>query len=134
MCGPLGLTCGVHLRGYMNHQTDQNWDAEKKIAALRTLFRRAVVLPLINVESLWRRFEAFENGLNRTAVSLTDLLTRTCLRVARRSAVRCSDMANRHLIFFFLVAGKDIIARALAIIYAGLLRASGNAAPTPFFL
>ena len=37
--------------------------------ALRSVYHRAVVIPLENVESLWRELDAFENKLSKITVS-----------------------------------------------------------------
>lgn len=36
--------------------------------ALRSVYHRAVVVPLENVEILWRELDSFENGLNKITV------------------------------------------------------------------
>lgn len=35
---------------------------------LRKVYHRAVQIPLENVETLWKEYEAFENGLNKITV------------------------------------------------------------------
>lgn len=37
---------------------------------LRRAYQRAVGVPLLNVEQLWREWDGYENGLNRVTVSL----------------------------------------------------------------
>ena len=44
------------------------WDAQQKMDALRSAYHRAVVIPLDNVEALWRELDAYENGLNKITV------------------------------------------------------------------
>ncbi|KIO34711.1 hypothetical protein M407DRAFT_63724 [Tulasnella calospora MUT 4182] len=41
------------------------WDAQQKMDALRSAYHRAVVIPLDNVEALWRELDQYENGLNK---------------------------------------------------------------------
>jgi hypothetical protein len=42
--------------------------------ALRKVYHRAVQIPLENVETLWSELEAFENGLNRVVVSISNFV------------------------------------------------------------
>ncbi|ELU44944.1 mRNA 3'-end-processing protein RNA14 [Rhizoctonia solani AG-1 IA] len=44
------------------------WEEQQKMDALRRLYHRAVVIPLENVEQLWRELDQFENGLNKITV------------------------------------------------------------------
>jgi len=44
------------------------WDSQQKMDALRSVYHRAVVIPLENVEALWKELDAFENGLNKITV------------------------------------------------------------------
>lgn len=36
--------------------------------ALRKTFHRAVAIPIVNVESIWRDYDAYENSLNKFTV------------------------------------------------------------------
>ncbi|KDQ20470.1 hypothetical protein BOTBODRAFT_100538 [Botryobasidium botryosum FD-172 SS1] len=67
------------------------WDGQQKMDSLRSVYHRAVVIPLENVEVLWRELDAFENGLNKITAKkfLADLspsymTARTALRDLRR--------------------------------------------------
>ncbi|CAE7226282.1 unnamed protein product [Rhizoctonia solani] len=67
------------------------WEEQQKMDALRRLYHRAVVIPLENVEQLWRELDQFENGLNKITAKkfLADLspsymTARTALRELRR--------------------------------------------------
>ncbi|KAG8934999.1 mRNA 3'-end-processing protein rna14 [Tulasnella sp. 418] len=67
------------------------WDAQQKMDALRSAYHRAVVIPLDNVEALWRELDQFENGLNKITAKkfLADLspahmTARTALRDLKR--------------------------------------------------
>ncbi|KAF8744703.1 Suf protein, partial [Rhizoctonia solani] len=67
------------------------WEEQQKMDALRRLYHRAVVIPLENVEQLWRELDQFENGLNKITAKkfLADLspsymTARTALREIRR--------------------------------------------------
>jgi cleavage stimulation factor subunit 3 len=44
------------------------WEEQQKMDMLRRLYHRAVVIPLENVEQLWRELDQFENGLNKITV------------------------------------------------------------------
>ncbi|KAG8882441.1 mRNA 3'-end-processing protein rna14 [Tulasnella sp. 331] len=41
------------------------WDAQQRMDALRSVYHRAVVVPLDNVEVLWRELDQYENSLNK---------------------------------------------------------------------
>lgn len=56
---------------YISHmlpQTSTTWEEQQKMDALRKVYHRAVQIPLENVETLWKDYEAFENGLNKITV------------------------------------------------------------------
>jgi cleavage stimulation factor subunit 3 len=36
--------------------------------ATRRAYRRVIAIPVMNVEALWRDYDAFENGLSRITV------------------------------------------------------------------
>jgi len=38
---------------------------------LRSIYQRAVCIPLENLETLWQQYNAFENDLNKTTVRPT---------------------------------------------------------------
>lgn len=44
-------------------------EEQQKMDAMRKIYRRAVQIPLNNVEALWRELDAFENKLNKVTVS-----------------------------------------------------------------
>lgn len=46
------------------------WEEQQRNDQLRRTYQRAVVVPLNNVESLWREYNTFENGVNKQTVSL----------------------------------------------------------------
>jgi cleavage stimulation factor subunit 3 len=46
-------------------ETSNTWENQQKMDALRKVYRRAVQIPLENVEQLWTQYEAFEMGLNK---------------------------------------------------------------------
>ncbi|KAL5508671.1 RNA14 [Sanghuangporus vaninii] len=67
------------------------WEEQQKMDQLRKIYQRAVQIPLENVETLWKDYEAFENGLNKiTAKKFLQDLTpahmqaRTKLRELRK--------------------------------------------------
>jgi cleavage stimulation factor subunit 3 len=49
-------------------ETQTTWDAQQRMDAIRSAFHRAVVVPLENVELLWRELDAFETNLNKITV------------------------------------------------------------------
>lgn len=44
------------------------WDAQQRMDALRSAYHRAVVIPVENVETLWRELDVFENSLGKITV------------------------------------------------------------------
>lgn len=55
------------------------WEEQQKMDALRRLYHRAVVIPLENVEQLWRELDQFENGLNKITVRCVTSFLSTCV-------------------------------------------------------
>lgn len=49
-------------------ETHTTWDAQQRMDALRSAYHRAVVIPIDNVEALWRELDAFETNLNKITV------------------------------------------------------------------
>jgi len=47
-----------------------SWEIQQQQDAIRSVYQRAVVIPLANVEQLWREYDQFENKLNKVTVSL----------------------------------------------------------------
>ena len=45
-------------------------EEQQKMDMLRKIYRRAVQIPLHNVEQLWRELDTFENKLNKLTVRL----------------------------------------------------------------
>lgn len=54
------------LKAAMDSRT--TWDAQQKMDALRSVYHRAVAVPLDNVEALWRELDQYENSLNKITV------------------------------------------------------------------
>lgn len=50
--------------------TSNERESQEKMDALRGVYRRAVQLPLDNLEQIWREWDAFENGLNKLTVGI----------------------------------------------------------------
>lgn len=46
-----------------------SWEEQQRNDQLRKVYQRAVIIPLNNVEFLWREYNAFENGINKQTVS-----------------------------------------------------------------
>lgn len=46
--------------------TSTTWEEQQKMDLLRKTYRRAIVIPLKNLESLWQNYNSFENNLNKT--------------------------------------------------------------------
>ncbi|XP_031552725.1 cleavage stimulation factor subunit 3-like [Actinia tenebrosa] len=58
----------------------------QKILTIRRVFQRAVTTPIINVEAIWREYNTFEQGINKTlAKKLIDDKTRDYMNARRMS-------------------------------------------------
>ena len=42
------------------------WEQQHKMDEIRRVYRKAVALPLSNIEALWRAYNSFENSISRT--------------------------------------------------------------------
>ena len=60
---------GVIWQDYINlireREAKGTWQEGQKMDQLRRVFRRAVVIPLNQVEAIWRDYDAYENALNK---------------------------------------------------------------------
>src|SRR4051812_11930772 len=54
----------------ISEQGTTSWEIQQQQDAIRSVYQRAVVIPLANVEQLWREYDQFENKLNKVTVSL----------------------------------------------------------------
>lgn len=50
-------------------------EEQQKMDMLRKIYRRAVQIPLHNVEQLWRELDTFENKLNKLTVRLQGVVS-----------------------------------------------------------
>jgi hypothetical protein len=50
--------------------TSTERESQEKMDLLRSVYRRAVQIPLDNLEQIWREWDAFENGLNKVTVGI----------------------------------------------------------------
>jgi hypothetical protein len=50
--------------------TSTERESQEKMDLLRSVYRRAVQIPLDNLEQIWREWDAFENGLNKLTVGI----------------------------------------------------------------
>ncbi len=51
-------------------QNTNAWEIQQQTDAIRKVYQRAVVIPMNNVEAIWRDYDAFENKQNKVTVSL----------------------------------------------------------------
>ena len=56
--------------------TSNEREGQEKMDLLRSVYRRAVQIPLDNLEQLWREWDSFENGLNKITVRFVFLCER----------------------------------------------------------
>jgi len=54
-----------YIRFVKNYKTSTPIEDSVKMEQLRKLYQRAVVNPMQNLESIWKEYDAFENGLNK---------------------------------------------------------------------
>lgn len=68
---------GEYIQFVKSGPANSTWEQQQKMDHLRKIYQRAVQIPLENVETLWKDYEAFENGLSKITVSclLTVLVT-----------------------------------------------------------
>lgn len=45
------------------------WQDQQKMDQVRKAYQRSITVPMANVNTLWKEYDAFENGLNKTSVS-----------------------------------------------------------------
>ncbi|KAG8755857.1 mRNA 3'-end-processing protein rna14 [Serendipita sp. 396] len=48
--------------------TSNERESQEKMDLLRSVYRRAVQIPIDNLEQIWREWDSFENGLNKLTV------------------------------------------------------------------
>ncbi|WFC95429.1 mRNA 3'-end-processing protein rna14 [Malassezia brasiliensis] len=60
-----GMVWHDYLNLIREREARGSWQEGQKMDALRRVFRRAVVIPLNNVESIWREYDAYETALNK---------------------------------------------------------------------
>ncbi|KZT55980.1 Suf-domain-containing protein [Calocera cornea HHB12733] len=54
-----------YLQFLKEQPTTSTWEEQQKTDLLRRTYQRCVVIPLENIESLWREFNGFENAQNK---------------------------------------------------------------------
>ncbi len=64
--------CGVVCGGL---QARNPYEEGQKITKIRKVYQRSIVLPIVNVELLWRDYDQFEHKLNKALVPAHSLLT-----------------------------------------------------------
>lgn len=47
------------------------WQDQQKMDSLRKVYQRAICIPVNGVEAMWKEYDQFEMGLNKTTVSST---------------------------------------------------------------
>lgn len=81
------------LFSFLSVQARTPWQEGQKMDDLRRAYQRAVSVPLLNVEQLWREWDSYENGLNRVTVSdvKEEAVFRKTLSNSKRSRSRERD-------------------------------------------
>lgn len=72
-------------------EASNQWQTGQKMDDIRRTYQRAVAIPLANVETLWREYDAYENSLNRITAKKF-LADRSAAYMTARSAFR--EMKN----------------------------------------
>ncbi|RKP09201.1 hypothetical protein THASP1DRAFT_14564, partial [Thamnocephalis sphaerospora] len=79
-------------------EASTTYEEQQRMDALRRVYRRAIAIPLTNVEALWREYDAFENGLSRVTAKKF-LAEQSPIYMTARAAVRelkqMAEMLNR---------------------------------------
>ncbi|KAG4300845.1 hypothetical protein PCK1_002922 [Pneumocystis canis] len=47
-------------------ERNSTWEEQQRIDHIRRVYYRVISIPIANIETLWREYDAFENSLNRT--------------------------------------------------------------------
>ncbi|EIW69695.1 hypothetical protein M231_06303 [Tremella mesenterica] len=55
----------IHFLGEANPKN--TWETQQQMDRLRAVYQRAICIPLNNLESLWKAYDAFESGINKAA-------------------------------------------------------------------
>ncbi|EMR08331.1 hypothetical protein PNEG_03171 [Pneumocystis murina B123] len=62
--------CGSIWSDYINFvktaEKNSMWEEQQKIDHIRRIYHRAICIPIANIETLWREYDAFENNFNRS--------------------------------------------------------------------
>lgn len=59
-----------YIRFLKEGQANNTWEEQQRMDALRRTYQRAVLVPIQNVEAIWREWDNFEGSLNKVTVSL----------------------------------------------------------------
>lgn len=68
-------------------QPKNHWEVQAQQDALRKIYQRCVSIPLLNLEALWKQYDAFESSINK-ATAKTYLASRSPAYMTARSALR----------------------------------------------
>ncbi|KAK9717514.1 mRNA 3'-end-processing protein rna14, variant 2 [Basidiobolus ranarum] len=85
--GPIWSDYLFFLRTGETHNT---WEEQQKMDLMRKTYQKAITIPLVNVEHIWKEYDSFENGLNKLTAkkflaerSPSYMTARTALREMR---------------------------------------------------
>lgn len=95
----------AYLQFLEKRPASTTWEQHHKMDVMRNVYRKAVGLPISNIEQLWRAYNQFENNISRsTARKFID--ERSGAYMIARSCFRESETFNQGLIRTGLPAGR----------------------------
>ena len=84
---PSGISNERYLWSILMMQPKNHWEVQAQQDALRKIYQRCVCIPLINLEVIWKQYDAFESSINK-ATAKQYLAGRSPAYMTARSALR----------------------------------------------
>ncbi|KAJ1915458.1 mRNA 3'-end-processing protein rna14 [Mycoemilia scoparia] len=82
-----GVIWSDYIQFVLSEEVFHTWSMSKKVETARSLFHRAISIPLLNIEEIWKQYDAFENEQDkiRAKKNLGDV---SAIYMTARSAMR----------------------------------------------
>lgn len=61
-----GTIWAQHIDFVRSKETSTTWEQQQQMDSLRKIYRKAICIPLNNLESLWHGYNTFENNINKS--------------------------------------------------------------------
>lgn len=61
-----GIIWAQYIDFVRSKETPTTWEQQQQMDSLRKIYRKAICIPLNNVEYLWHAYNTFENGINKS--------------------------------------------------------------------